>query len=217
VFFGVFIVWENEMDIQRAVQIAEREWENIRLSLQMCGDIGEFDSINHINNSPAIVSETLPLIRSLIEMENKLSTYGYFTQEAAYVFTYLASRAGERLGLAYKLAQTFGRGYSWIRTGWFDLESVEKQYLIKQIIFFKLFFPLGRDFISWDFNSPVVKAKLKAVLYKFATWQSNPNSYIQDVREFREQLEPLWYGLSLALNLTEEFSEMLSEGFGYRI
>ncbi|MGE5443674.1 MAG: hypothetical protein ACM3SR_03620 [Ignavibacteriales bacterium] len=198
------------MDIQRAVQIAKREWENIRLSLQMCGDIGEFDSINHISNCTSIVSETLPLIRNLIEMENKLSTYGYFTPEAGYVFTYLASRAGERLGLSYKLAQTFGRGYGWIRTGWFDLESVERRHLIKQIIFFKLFFPLGRDFISWDFNSPAVKAKLKAVVYKFAAWQSNPDSYIQDIRECKEQLEPLWYGLSLAMNLNEEFSEFIT-------
>lgn len=192
------------MGIQRAIQIAKREWENIRLSLQMYGDIGEFDSVNHLDSGSAIVSETLPFVRSLIEMENKLSTYGYFTPEAGYVFTYLVSRAGERLGLSYKLAQTFGRGYSWIRTGWFDLEGVEKQHLIKQIIFFKLFFPLGRDFISWDFNSPSVRTKLRAVLYKFAAWQSNPNSYIQDVREYREQLEPLWYGLSLALNFTGE-------------
>ncbi len=195
------------MDVQRAIQIAKREWENIRFSLQMCSDIGEFDSINHINSSSAIVSKTLPLIRNLIEMGNKLSTYGYFTPEAGYVFTYLASRAGERLGLSYKLAQSFGRGYSWIRTGWFDLESIEKRHLIKQIIFFKLFFPLRRDFISWDFNSPAVKAKLKAIVYKFGAWQSNPDSYIQDIREFREQLEPLWYGLSLAMNLSEEFSE----------
>jgi hypothetical protein len=198
------------MDLEGAVQIAKREWENIRLSLCMCGDIGEFDSINHINGSSNIVSETIPLIRNLIGMENKLSAYGYFTQEAAYVFTYLASRAGERLGLSYKLAQSFGRGYSWIRTGWFNLENVEKRHLIKQIIFFKLFFPLGRDFIGWDFNSHAAKAKLKAIVYKFATWQSNPDSYIQDIREFREQLEPLWYGLSLALNLNEEFSEFIS-------
>src|SRR6201993_2080388 len=116
------------MDVQGAIQIAKREWENIRLSLQMCGDIGEFDSINRINTSSPIVSEALPLIRSLIEMENKLSTYGYFTPEAGHVFTYLASRAGERFGLSYKLAQTFGRGYSWIRTGWFDLESIEKRH-----------------------------------------------------------------------------------------
>jgi hypothetical protein len=198
------------MDLHGAVQIAKREWENIRLSLCMCGDIGEFDSITHIDGSSNIVSETIPLIRNLIGMENKLSTYGYFTQEAAYVFTYLASRAGERLGLSYKLAQSFGRGYSWIRTGWFNPENVEKRHLIKQIIFFKLFFPLGRDFIGWDFNSHAAKAKLKAIVYKFATWQSNPDSYIQDIREFREQLEPLWYGLSLAMDFTEEFSEFIS-------
>jgi hypothetical protein len=179
------------MEIQRAIEIATREWANIRVSLEGYGDIGEFESKNHANDRLALM---------LIEMKNKIPTYGYFTQEASYVFTPLASIAAERVGLKGELAKTFGRGYSWIRTGWFDLEYMEKHHLVKQIIFFKIFFPLGRDFISWDFNSPAVKTKLKAILYKFAAWQSNPNSYIQDVRDYSEQLEPLLYGLSLALD-----------------
>lgn len=197
----------KEMQILKALQIATREWENIRLSLEMCGDIGEFQSKNTATTEPLIVSEGLLLVRNIIEMDNKLSTYGYFTPEAGYVFTTLASMAAEELGLTDELAQPFGKGYSWVRTGWFDLEGIEKQHLMKQIIFFKLFFPLGRDFISWDFGSSAVKAKLKAVLYKFAAWQSNPNRYIQDIRDYREQLEPLWYGLSLALDFSREFPQ----------
>ncbi len=200
------------MKIQKALQIAKREWENIKASLETCGDIGEFFSTNHTSSKPDLftVSGGLLLVKNLIEMENKLSTYGYFTPEAGYVFTTLASKAGKRLGLTEGLAQTFGRGYSWVRTGWFDLERIEKQHLMKQIIFFKLFFPLGRDFISWDFNSPTVKAKLRAILYKFTAWRRNSDSYIQDVRDYREQLEPLWYGLSLALDSPREFPSSLS-------
>jgi hypothetical protein len=187
------------MKILEAIQIAKREWGNIRTSLEKYGDVGEFDSKHQINSSLTPL-ESSALVRNLIDMESKLSTYGYFTQEASYVFTSLASGAAERLGLKGELAKPFGRGYSWVRTGWFDLEYMEKRHLVKQIIFFKIFFPIGRDFISWDFNSPAVKTKLKAVLYKFAAWQSNPKSYVQDVRDYREQLEPLFYGLSLALD-----------------
>src|ERR1700758_784718 len=123
------------MEIQRALQIATKEWGNIKASLQMCGDIGEFDSKNYLNSSLAI-TEGLLLFRNLIEMENKLPTYGYFTQEASYVFTSLGSKAAERLGFTDELAQTFGRGYSWVRTGWFDSVGIEEQHLMKQVIFF---------------------------------------------------------------------------------
>src|ERR1700737_5448855 len=45
------------------------------------------------------ITEGSLLIRNLLEMEKKLSPYGHFTQEAASVFTFLTSRAAERLGL----------------------------------------------------------------------------------------------------------------------
>jgi hypothetical protein len=187
------------MKILRALQIAKREWGNIRVSLEKFGDIGEFDSNNYVNINPNLLSEGSLLVRNLIEMDNKLSTHWYFTQEAAYVFTTLASRAGERLGLTDKLAQTFGRGYSWVRTGWFDPRGIEEQYVIKQLFFMKIFFPLG-GYFNWYFDSPEVKMKLRVVLDKYAGWQDNPRSYIEDVRRYRDQLEPLWRGLSSALN-----------------
>ncbi len=85
------------MEIIRAIQIARREWGNIKSSLEMCGDIGEFDSKNPINSRPTEI-EGSRLVENLIDMENKFRTYGYFTQEAAYVFTTLASKEGKRLG-----------------------------------------------------------------------------------------------------------------------
>ncbi len=186
------------MEILRALKIAVREWENIRVSLEMFGDIEDFDIKHHVNSTLAFLPGGLTLARKLIEMEGKLPTYGYLTQEAAYVFTFLASRAVERLGLIGGLAHTFGSGYSWVRTGCFDPSDIEKEHVVKQLFFLKIFFPLG-GFFNWDFNSPVVKTKLMVLLNKFATWQDNPSSYLQDVRDYKEQLEPLWRGLSLAL------------------
>ncbi len=186
------------MEILRALKIAMREWENIRVSLEEYGDIGEFDHKNHINSRHTVLPGGITLARKLIEMEEKLPAHGYFTQEASYVFTTLASRASERIGLRGSLAHTFGSGYSWIRTGWFDPTDMEEEHLIKQLFFLKIFFPLG-GYFNWDFNSPVVKTKLRVILLKFTTWQDEPSKYIQDVREYKSQLEPLWHGLSLAL------------------
>src|ERR687887_149097 len=101
------------MEVQRAFQIATREWANIKLSLSVCEDKDEF-------------------------------------------------------------TKTFGGGYSCVRTGWFYLNGdIEKHHIIKHLFFYKLFFPLGGDF-TWDFNSPVVKSKLKVVFSKFAEWQEAP-------------------------------------------
>ncbi len=188
------------MEIFNTLRIEKREWENIRISLQGCGDIGEFDSMNHLHDNTPLISGGLPLVRNLIEMENKLSKHGYFTRESAYVFSNLASRAGERLGLKNGLAQTFGSGYSWVRTGCLDLNGKEgHKQIIKQLFFFKLFFPVG-GFFNWDFDSSVVKRKMSLVFCKFTKWQDNPAMYVQDVREYREQIEPLWRGLLHALS-----------------
>lgn len=178
------------MEIIRALEIAGREWGNIRFSLEMCGDIGEFDFKNHSTSKPdsLLVSEGLILVRNLIEMENKFSTYGYFTPEAACVFTTIASKAAGRLGLLGRLAWAFGSGYSLIRTGCLD-PNVAKKHHLKQMVFFKLFFPIGAGF-NWKFYSPVVKVKLKTIFDKFLLWQDTPRTYIQEVRKYKEQLEP---------------------------
>ncbi|MBI2485471.1 MAG: hypothetical protein HYW01_00630 [Deltaproteobacteria bacterium] len=203
------------MEIKRALQIARREWRNIRVSLERSGDVGGFDSKSHVNNRLALVmietGDKYPtyehinqgslLIKNLIEMENKLPKHGYITQEAGYVFNALGSVAAEKLGLKGIQAQSFGSGYSWVRTGWFYPIGVEKQNVVQQLFFFKLFFPLVVYF-NWDFKSPIVKKKLDLVFYKFNKWQNDPAIYFRDVRDYREQLEPLWRGLSLDLGFS---------------
>jgi hypothetical protein len=192
------------MEILRAIEIAKREWGNIRVSLERCGDIGEFSSKNYARGRIPPIANGPLLIRNIIEMENKMPTYSYFTKEAAHVYAVLASGAGERLGLNPRLSQTFSSGYSWVRTGCLDLNIVEKKHVIKQLFFYKLFFPLGGHF-GWDFNSQSSKSKLNLVYHKFISWQDNPAVYYQDVVKYKEQLEPLWNGLALALGFHGEF------------
>ena len=159
------------MEIQRIIQIAIREWENIKVSLELCGNIGEFNSKDQANTGLALLPKGSLLVRNLTEMENKIERHGYFSPEAAYVFAALGSKAGERLGLMDKVAQTFGVSYSWVRTGCLNpYGTAEGKKLLKEMVFFKLFFPLGVDLI-WDFSSPMVKVKLKNVFDKFVAWQ----------------------------------------------
>jgi hypothetical protein len=188
------------MKIIRALEIARREWKDIKSSLEMCGDIGEFDSENPINSRITETEGSL-LVVNLIDMDNEFGTYGYFTQEAAYVFSTLVSSAAERLGLVGGLAKTFGDGYSWVRTGWFDfdMEHVGKQQIIKQLFFMKTFFPLG-GYFNWDFNSRETKTKLKAVFNRFVAWQNTPESYTEDIIDCKDQIEPLLLGLFLSLD-----------------
>ncbi|MBI2485962.1 MAG: hypothetical protein HYW01_03210 [Deltaproteobacteria bacterium] len=188
------------MDIQTEFQISKREWENIKVSLEMCGDTGDFNLKKHLYKRP-------DLMRNLIEMENKILTYDYSTLEAAFVFAELASKAGEKLGLVGEFARTFGSGYSWVRTGWFDLRWINldrkvrlKDYVINQVFFFRLFFESDDGDFGWDFDSPEVRRKLKLTFDKFYVWQSHPESHIEDFMCYKSELVPLWHGLSLILD-----------------
>ena len=187
------------MEIRAVAQIARREWENIAISLEDCGDIGKFDIEYHIVDNPG-------LIKHLIEMENKVHLCGYLTLDAASVFTELAHKAAERLGLKGDIARSFAGGYSWVRTGWFDLMWSDfrdiydlEDHLIKQIFFFKIFFPKFVD-LNWSFDSPSVIENFSAVYHRFVGWQNNPARYVNDYKLYKEQIEPIWINLSMVLD-----------------
>lgn len=188
------------MEIRSVFQIAKREWENISVSLGLCGDIGKFDLVRYIEREPH-------LIRNLIGMEKKLHEHDYLTREAAYVFTELGKEAGERLGLSPGLARAFGGGYSWVRTGWFDLINLEiedleilEYHLTRKILFFRLFFPDKEDF-GWVFDSPEVTSNLKSIFERFLSWQADPMGYDRDIESYKDEIEPLKEGLASALEI----------------
>ena len=179
------------MDKISVFPIVDRECARIRTSLERCGEIGRFtyeDSVKASGRRNEI--NGFSLRESVIGMENKLETYGYFSEDAAFVYSYLTSIAAERLGLKGKLAQTFGKGYGWVRTGWFDMRDIKKQHVVKQMIFFNVFFG-GDEDLNWDFNSMVVKVKFKIIFEQYVKWQQRPRSFVEDVNFYRNQLENL--------------------------
>jgi hypothetical protein len=150
------------MEIQLVFQTAKREWDNISISLELCGEIGEFDLVRYIESKPE-------LIRSLIGMEKKIHSHDYLTRDAAFVFAELVSEAGRRLGLNPNLADTFGGGYSWARTGWFDLVGLGfdnlnnlEERLTQEIFFFRLFYPSREDY-GWLFDSTSTVSSFKYI------------------------------------------------------
>jgi hypothetical protein len=188
------------MEIRSVHQIAKREWENISVSLELCGNIGKFDLVRYIEKEPQ-------LIRNLIGMEKKIPEHDYLTREAAYVFTELGKEAGERLGLTSELAKAFGGGYSWVRTGWFDLINLEfgdfdflEDHLTRKIFFFRLFFPMKEDF-SWVFDSPDVTLNFKSIFERFSYWQNDPVGYDRDIEHYKNEIEPIREGLASALDI----------------
>ena len=110
---------EGKKRLNEALVIAQREWENVRTSLEPAGDIGEFDKedfmigvieedviIREPLNSPTkSVSGYSPtfypmyFVKNLLTMDEKMEKDGYRTIEALYVFVELATKAAERLGL----------------------------------------------------------------------------------------------------------------------
>jgi hypothetical protein len=191
--------------LEKALGIAKREWTNIRLSLGLCGDIGEFrkeDFMVGIIEEDVIIREPILsptksvsgyaptfypmyLIRNLTLMDMKFSDYGYKTVEALYVFIELTIKAVERLGLVGTFSAGFGSGYGYVRTGWIG----EKGRAEEREIFSKMFFK-GRKKYDWDFNSTSVKERLKQIFDRFMAWQKDPKLYEAEVK-LKARVKPM--------------------------
>lgn len=192
------IVYEkNKEALEKAIEIAEREWENIRVSLELCGDIGEFNEeefmigvieedviIKEPTTSPSkSVSPYAPsfypmyLVRNLLQMDEKLPKHGYKTVEALYAYIELVTKAVERIGLVGTFSMAFGTGYGNVRTGWI----AEKGRKEERVIFFDTFFRGSPDY-DWDFHWHSTKERLKQIFDKFMKWQEDPNLYKKEVK-----------------------------------
>lgn len=189
---------EGKKRISEALSIAEREWENIRLSLHLCGDIGRFSKddfmigiisediiINHPLMSPtksvSFYSPTyypMYFVANLLKMDELIPEKGYRTIEALYTFVELATKAAFGLGLEGNFGMGFGSGYANVRTGW----VAEKGYTQERLKFEKIFFKNRSKQHDWDFRWSSVQSDLKNVYEQFLFWRDNPSAYSQDSR-----------------------------------
>ena len=188
----------NHKDLNRALEIAQREWENIRISLEFCGDIGNFDKEDFmigIIEEDVIVRQPLSsptksvsgysptfypmyFLKNVLLMDEKFEEFGYNTLEAMYVYIELATKAVSRLGLSGNLAMGFGSGYANVRTGWI----AEKGWAEEREIFHSMFFK-GRDVdYNWEFFWNSVKERMDKIFNKFIEWKEDPDIYKKETR-----------------------------------
>ena len=168
-------------------QILKKEWDTLRIYFDDCGDIGEF-KMEDLMNSSWVRGEEEALIVKTLRMYESFPIYGYASPEAFSVFTILVSSAAEKLGLNNDIAYSFGLGFGFVRTGFISRSELEP----KQIIFYKLFFPLGAVANNYlDFEPSLVKPKIKALFERFKLWDSSPESYLDDYMAYKD-IEQAW-------------------------
>lgn len=189
---------EGEKRLNDALVIAQREWANVRSSLELAGDIGEFDKEDFmigVIEEDVIIREPLlsptksvsgysptfyPMyfVKNLLTMDEKLGKEGYKTIEALYVFVELATKASERLGLSGSFSMSFGAGYGSARTGWI----AEKGYPLERDLFVKMFFRNRTKNYTWDFYWTSVRENLSEIFSKFDAWQNDESLYKREVK-----------------------------------
>jgi len=189
---------EGAKRLNEALLIAQREWENVRSSLELSGDIGEFDKEDFMigviaedviirepllspTKSVSVYAPTfypMYFVQNLLAMDQKLAKEGYSTIEALYVFVEIATKAAERLGLKGSFSMSFGAGYGSARTGWI----AEKGYPIERELFVKMFFKNRKKSYDWDFCRSSVKENLSGIFIKFQSWQDDEDLYKKEVK-----------------------------------
>ena len=183
-------------EIARASEIAREEWEKIRVSLALCGDIGEFcgddfmlgtisgetitrEPLGSPTKSVSLYSPTyypMYLLKNLREFREKFPEKNYRTTEALYVYVELVNAAALRLGLEGTLAMGFASGYANIRTGWI----AEKGLAEESAIFSEMFFSDRPKKYDWDFHWTSVRRRFGEIYEKFIAWQRSPELYLEE-------------------------------------
>ncbi len=187
---------ETAGKIARASEIARGEWEKIRVSLALCGDMGDFhgddfmlgtiseetitrEPLESPTKSVSLYSPTyypMYLVENLYELREKFHEKNYRTTEALYVYVELVNVAAQRLGLDGTLAMGFASGYANVRTGWIAEKGLSEQ----SAIFSEMFFSDRPKKYDWDFHWTSITRKFGEIYEKFVAWQRSPALYLRE-------------------------------------
>lgn len=162
------------------IKLAEKLWEEIRNSLSMCGDVGDFNpeefelsDIQRViwNDRPVL---PLSLLHRLGELKVEINEVFWNVYEA------LSILAAKRLGLEKRMAIAFADALTCVRTHMVGGHKTEAEQCIAQEIFLsKIPFEA-----VWDPDSPTVKTQLLVVYNKFNEWQVDPSLYKKEIEGF---------------------------------
>jgi len=189
----------TEKELSKALTLARKEWENIRGSLSLCGDIGDFSKQDFMvgviqedvivrdpkkspTKSVSLFSPTfypVYFVKNILAMNDKFPDVGYRSPEALYAYIELANVAARRLGLKGNLAMGFGAGYANVRTGW----VAEKGWGEERKFFHDLYFENNPENYDWKPYWDSVRETFKKVFDKFTSWKN-------DLELYREETKP---------------------------
>ncbi len=192
--------------IESAMKIAQREWDNISASLEMCGGAGEFcprDFMIGVIGEDVIIKKPLfcatksvdtnsptyypmYLVKNLLEMDSLMSEQGYRTPQALYCYIELVTKAVSNSGLSGTLAMGFACGYSFCRTGWIAEKGLRREMQF----FIETFFETSKKNYEWNFRWQSTQMKMKKIFDKFLAWQKNGALHAEETAEERK-VKPL--------------------------
>lgn len=165
---------------KRELKLAAKLWEEIRHSLLLCGDIGEFSpgdfecsDIPRVtwNDKPVL---PLSLLARLEDLDIEVNEVFWNVYEA------LAIGAAKRLGFEGKMAIVFADSLTCVRTGMVGGHRTEAEQCISQDMFLSEA-PLDSE---WDPNSGEVQSKNQLIYKKIKEWQFDPALYQKEINKF---------------------------------
>ena len=165
------------------LRLAAKLWGEIRNSLLLCADIGEFSPVNfEYSDIPRVTWNDKPVLPlSLLE---RLRDLDVEVNEVFWnVYEALAIGAARRLGFEGKMAIVFADSLTCVRTHMLGGHRTQAEQCISQEIFLSEV-PLESD---WDPNSSDVQRQHLLIYNKIKEWQLDPALYQKEISEFWEE------------------------------
>ncbi len=165
---------------KKELKLAADLWDEIRTSLILCGDIGEFSPEDfEFSDIPRVMRNDRPVLPLLLL--ERLGDLGIEINEVFWnVYEALAISAARRLGFEGKMAIVFADSLTCVRTGMVGGHRTEAEQCISQEIFLREV-PVES---VWDPDSAKVQGQNLLIYKKIMGWQLDPAGYQQEISNF---------------------------------
>lgn len=160
--------------------MAAKLWGEIRNSLLLCGDVGEFSPKDfEYSDIPRVTWNNKPVLP--ISLLERLEDLDVEVNEVFWnVYEALAIGAAKRLGFEGKMAMVFADSLTCVRTGMVGGHRTEAEQCISQEMFLSGA-PPGSE---WDPNSIQIQKQSLLIYNKIKEWQFAPILYEEEIRRF---------------------------------
>lgn len=171
---------------QRELEFATRVWEEIRASLVLCGDIGDFHpDYFELEDMPRVMWKERPVLPlSIIRREMELG--GAINEVYWNVYEAISIAAALRLGFTGDLAVAFGDALTCLRTGIVAGHGT----LAEQCIAQDIFMTRVEYGTPWDTDYEPIRSQLREIYLRFKAWEADPEAHKREREEFWSSRAP---------------------------